>query len=295
MLKNVLKLKIVKILSFTVFLFGFIFSASAYYNPGTPQGFINDFTQTLTQEQKQSLEEKLKNFEKNTTNEITVVLIKNLEDDTIENFAVELFKDWGIGKKEKDNGVLMLLALDNREVRIEVGYGLEGTLTDSQSSWIIRNILVPTFRENHFYEGIDKSIDTIIGATEGEYMEGEQTTSNNEIINAMGPFIIFFIIWSFSILARSKSWWAGGIVGGIIGVVIGIIQGFIYMGIIALAIFIPLGLFFDYVVSRTYQNTKTRGGRPPWWIGGSGFGSSGSGFGGFGGGMSGGGGASGRW
>ena len=189
----------------------------------------------------------------------------------------------------------MLIALEDREMRIEVGYGLEGALTDARSSWIIRNIIVPSFRENRFYEGIEESVNTIISATEGEYSGGEETASNNALIDATGPFILFFIIWFFSVLARSKSWWAGGIVGGIIGIVIGFIKGFIYMGIITTVILIPLGLFFDYVISRTYQKSKSEGGKPPWWTGGSRFGSGGSGFGGFGGGMSGGGGASGRW
>ena len=101
-------------------------------------------------------------------------------------------------------------------------------------------------------------------------------------------YILFFIlIFLSSILARSKSWWAGGVIGGIIGI--------IFFSFLGISILVLLGLLLDFVVSRTYKNSKVKGVNPPWWIGGGGHGGSGGGFGGFGGGMSGGGGASGRW
>ena len=88
-------------------------------------------------------------------------------------------------------------------------------------------------------------------------------------------------------------WWAGGVVGGIVGIIISLIKGFLFLGLISLIALIPLGLLFDFIVSRAYQKGKQTG-HYPWWIGG-GRGGRGGGFGGFGGGMSGGGGASGRW
>ena len=104
-------------------------------------------------------------------------------------------------------------------------------------------------------------------------------------------------MWLASILGRSKSWWAGGVLGGIAGLIIGLIKGFIIFGLASLAVLIPFGLLFDYIVSKNYKKHKARG-TVPWWIGGGrggrgGFG--GGGFGGFGGGSSGGGGASGSW
>lgn len=279
----------------------FAFPVSAYFNPGQPSGFVNDFAGVLNSEQKQALESKLVQFEKDSSNEIAVAIIKSLEGDTIENFAVELFKDWGIGKKKNDNGVLILVAIDDRQMRIEVGYGLEGALTDAQSYWIINDVMKPAFRNNDYYGGIDQAVDKIMAATRGEYVPSASADSSSQQKSNVNYqyifyFIIFGFVWLASILGRSKSWWAGGIVGAVIGIIIGIIKGFIFLGIISIAILIPLGLLFDFLVSRQYQKSKTSG-YIPWWIGGGKGGSGGGfgGFGGFGGGGSGGGGASGRW
>lgn len=275
----------------------------AYYNPGQPSGFINDYTGTFSAEQKQALENKIAQFNKDTSNEIAVVLIPSLKEDTIENFAVKLFEDWQIGKKGKDNGVLVLVAKDDRQMRIEVGYGLEGALTDAQSNWIINQVMQPAFRADDFYGGLDKAVDQIMAATKGEYVPSDSQSSGPKK-SSFDPEFIFYIVifgfmWLASILGRSKSWWAGGIIGAVIGLIIGIIKGFLFFGIISIGLLIPLGLLFDFVVSKKYQAGKA-GGHIPWWIGGGrgGFGGSGGGsggFGGFGGGFSGGGGSSGRW
>jgi len=279
--------------------------ALAYYDLGQPTGFVNDYTGTLTAEQKSSLENKLAQFEKESSNEISIAIIDSLKDDTIEDFAVKLFEAWKIGKKDKDNGILILVAISDRQMRIEVGYGLEGALVDSQAYWIIQNVMRPAFRENNYYQGLDGAVDKIIGATKGEYVPSGDTSTGNSSkgFNFSGDaieFLLFFLfampMWLISILSRSKSWWAGGIVGAILGVVFWFFLGWM-IGLIAVAILAPLGLLIDYIVSNAYQKGK-RTGDYPWWIGGSGGfggGSSGGGFGGFGGGGSGGGGASGGW
>lgn len=284
-----------KLMATLVFLFLPII-AGAYFNPGTPSGFISDFAGVLNASQKAQLEEKISANEKETSNEISVAIIKNLGGDYIENFSVKLFEDWKIGKTGKDNGVLVLIAVEDRKMRIEVGYGLEGALTDSQSSWIINNIMAPAFRSNDFYGGIDGAVDKIILATKGEYVpSGQQSNNSQNNFFDWTWLIFFFFIWIAGILGRSKSWWLGGVLGAIIGLVIGIIKGFVYAGIISVAVLTPLGLLFDFIVSRAYQKSKLTG-HYPWWIGGSGFkGGSGSHLGGFGGGRSGGGGSSGSW
>lgn len=283
-----------------ILLLFFALPASAYYNPGQPAGFVNDYTNTLSAEQKQALENKLSQFEKESSNEISIVIIPSLKGDTIENFAVKLFEDWKIGKKGKDNGVLVLVAKEDREMKIEVGYGLEGALTDAQSYWIINEIMKPAFRNNDFFGGLDGAADKIIAATKGEYVPSD-TGAPKSSSGKFNPFDfawfgLFIFVWLASILGRSKSWWAGGLVGAVIGLIIGIIKGFIFFGIISIALLVPLGLLFDFIVSKKYQAGKA-GGHIPWWIGGGrgGPGGSGGGFGGFGGGFSGGGGASGRW
>jgi uncharacterized protein len=231
-----------------------------------------------------------------------VITISNLGGDTIENFAEKLFQEWGIGKNKKDNGVLLLIVRDDRQMRIEVGYGLEGALTDAQSFWIIQNVLKPAFQQGDYYGGISGGIDNIISITKGEFSPDTKSTAKNGI-NADFIFFLLWVLWIVlvwmgSILARSKSWWGGGIVGGLIALIVGFSITMLF-GFISAVIFVPLGLWLDYVVSKKYSALKETGQPLPWWIGGrggfGGGGGGGGGFGGFGGGHSGGGGSSGGW
>ncbi len=275
---------------------------SAYYNPGPPTGYVNDFAQVFSEEQKEGLEAKLSQYEINSSNELSIVTIKSLEGDTIENFTEKLFKEWGIGKEDKDNGVLMLFAMDDREVRIEVGYGLEPILTDIYSSRIIRETIVPNFQSGNFFEGISKSVDQIIQISGGTLPEELASDPKPNIFDQIGPFFLFILFFGFnfimvigSILAKSKSWWAGGVIGFVIAIILFLISTF-WIGFIAAMILTPLGLLFDFLVSKSYKKSLITG-NTPWWMGRGGgrvFGG-GGGFGGFGGGSSGGGGASGRW
>ena len=102
----------------------------AYSSPGKPTGFIDDFANVLSIEQKDILEQKLSAFNASTSNEIAIVIIKSLDGDYIENYAVKLYEEWQIGKAKKDNGVLLLIAVDDHKMRIEVGYG-----STQLSSW----------------------------------------------------------------------------------------------------------------------------------------------------------------
>ncbi|MBI4034035.1 MAG: TPM domain-containing protein [Candidatus Brennerbacteria bacterium] len=268
--------------------------AFAYTSPGRPSGFVNDFAGVFTAQEKEALEAKLRSFADFTGPEIVVAAVKSLEGDIIENYANELFAEWGIGKKGEDNGVLFLFSIEDREMRIEVGYGLEGLLTDAQSYWIEQNVAVPAFREGNYYSGAEGVTDKIIAAISGS--EEIPAAVPEGAKSSLGDWIYFFLIipvYLASVLGRSKSWWLGGVLGGAGGIVLGIIFGFLYAGIIAFALLVPLGLLFDFVVSRAYARGKATG-RYPWWIGGGPHGGRG-GFGGFGGGMSGGGGASSRW
>jgi uncharacterized protein len=282
---------------------GFVYfiSVAAYYSPGQSTGFVNDYANLLTQEQKQNLESKLSRFEKETSNEVCVVIIQSLQGDTIENFAEKLFQEWGIGKENKDSGVLFLIAKDDRQMRIEVGYGLEPSITDAQSFLILENIVKPDFRNNDYYGGTDKAIDAIMGLAKGENTDiPKEPVGFNLNIDPTWFFIFGFWILAIlfrvlAVLGKSKSWWQGGIIGVVLSIIIVIFLG-IFWGMIGALILIPLWLSLDFLASKGYIKTKNiRGG--PWWFGGGGFGGHGGsgGFGGFGGGSSGGGGSSSRW
>ncbi|MDD5068732.1 MAG: TPM domain-containing protein [Candidatus Pacebacteria bacterium] len=294
------------LISVALFSLAFVHTAYAFTSPGNPTGFVNDFANVLAPAEKTALETKLKDFAMQTGNEVSVVIVQNLGGDVIENYAVELFQAWGIGNKEKDNGVLFLVAIDDRAVRIEVGYGLEGDLPDATANRIIQKIAIPYFKNGDYVGGISNSADAIMSALGGNTdvipEESDAQLDSNLNLNLNFVFVIGFIVvsWLGAILGRSKSWWLGGVIGGVAGIIVIAFFGFLYIGLIALSALIPLGLLFDFIASRQFEKSKTTGRRPPWWIGGGrmgggGFGGSGGGFGGFGGGSSGGGGASGRW
>jgi len=281
--------------------------ALAYTSPGQPRGFVNDYAGVLDFNQKQELELLLSDYEIKTSNEISIVFINELVDETIETYAVKLFEDWGIGKKDKDNGVLFLASIKDRQMRIEVGYGLEGDLTDIESGRIVNNIVPQYFKEEDYSGGAMAATQGIISAIGADY----EIPSSIEVVPLSQKnygfhiteyfwFIIFIFIWMGSVFARSRSWWLGGVIGAIAGVIILISQG----SWIWLPILIFGGLFFDYIVSTKYKQAFTKGAHSSVWpwlflMGGRPGGrwdkGPRGGFGGFGGGSSGGGGASGRW
>lgn len=283
------------------------FAARAYYSLGKPTGFVTDQANVLSSEQKQALETKLEQFEATSTNEIAIAIIPSLKGDYIENFSVQLFKDWGIGQKGKNNGILILVATQDHQMRIEVGYGLEGALTDAQSSWIINNTLAPALKTNDYYGGLDQATDQIISATRGEFSAADQPSSPSNNNKFQLFEFLFFISWFvlaglFRLFAKTKSWWLGGVIGGVVGGIGGLIFGGPALGGVLFVILGLLGLLLDFIASKIGPGKGGRGGGWLWFLGGpggfsggnSGFGG-GGGFGGFGGGGSGGGGASGGW
>ena len=273
----------------------------AFDVPDKPQSFVNDYTGTLSLENKNSLENKISSFEKQTTNEIAVVIIPSLDGDTVENVAQNIFTKWGIGKKDKNNGVLLLIAMAEHKTRIHTGYGVEGNLTDLATSYIQSEIIAPAFRAGDYYGGINSALDKMIESLNGNNVVPEDYATPQKSGISFN-FIIFSFIalqWIIAILSRSKSWWGGGVLGALIGGGIWLFGSLPFVFSIILFVFLVIfGLGLDFFVSRTYQKVKNSGGHFPWWIGGGGLGggnSSGGGFGGFGGGMSGGGGSSGSW
>lgn len=267
----------------------------AYTSPGKPSGFVNDFANVLTSEQKTRLESVLDSFQKETSNEISIVTIPTLNDEPIEDYANTLFREWGIGSKANNNGVLILAAINDRKLRIEVGYGLEGALPDILTKQIQEQQIIPLFKAGDYAGGLEKGVIAIMQATEGEYI-AEKTEQKKSVPLELIFWLFFFgaqII--FAILAPTKSWWLGGVIGGIGGGIVGYLFGTLLFGIIGGLAGVGLGLLVDYLVSKNYKGSGNRS-DGPWFFGGGG-GSSfgGGGFGGFGGGSSGGGGSSSSW
>jgi uncharacterized protein len=268
----------------------------AHELPSKPVGYVNDFAGFIKSDQRVSLENKLSQFSASTSHEVVLVVVPDLDGIPIEQFATNLFEKWGIGTSKHDNGVLLLIALHERGIRIEVGYGLEGALPDILAKQIIEEEIRSRFTAGEYALGLENGVDAILQAVAGEYSASRSTTKTSIPSLEMMMLVLFAGIQFFaSIFARSKSWWAGGVVGFVLGVIVTVCNFFDVSLICNVGITVALtliGLFFDYVVSKTYTQAVSHGSTPPWWVGG---GRGVSSFGGFGGGRSGGGGASGRW
>ncbi len=139
-----------------------------------PVGFVNDFAGVIPDDTESQLETALQQFEQEQTVEVTVVTVPSLEGDSIEGYAVRLFKEWGIGKKGVDNGVLLLVAVGERDVRIEVGYGMEPYITDGQAGRILDERVIPDLRLDNYAMGILRGIQGIEQAIyASDYVPGQ--------------------------------------------------------------------------------------------------------------------------
>ena len=221
-----------------------------------PQGYVTDLAGLLTPQSIDHLTGLIRFVKQQTTAEIAVVTVKSMGSYTIEDYAVRLFETWGIGTKAKDNGVLLIVALRERKIRIEVGYGLEGAITDGTGGRIIREIITPSFKNGQFDQGIVAGTEAILRLVATEYqmnLPENLAFRTHERIRPKGSsgitdlFIFLISLLFLFIIFRSGLW--------------------------------PFLLFGSPF------------GGSGWSRGSGGFG----GFGGFGGGMSGGGGASGSW
>jgi uncharacterized protein len=234
-----------------------------------PSRLVNDYTTTLTAGQQQALENKLVAFDDSTSTQIAVVIIPTLKGKDVTDYGVELGRAWGIGSKEHNNGVLLLIvngdrAKGDRKLYIGTGYGVEGALPDITAKHIIDDVIVPNFKGDDYYRGIEEGTDAIIRAVKGEYKAPEGYNKNKGRGGGIGR-IIFIIIMIVVFLAIS-----GGKGGG--------------------GSFISRRGFAAWTIGSMLSG----GGRGGGWSGGGGS-SGGGGFGGFGGGSFGGGGASGSW
>lgn len=262
------------------------------------QGRVNDYAELLSPATEASLESVLKSLESSDSTQIVVLTIGSLQGDSLEEFSLRVVEDWKIGQQGLDNGVLLLVARDDRKIRIEVGYGLEGKLTDMTAGRIIRNVMGPRFKQGDFNQGIIDGIGAIVMTVRGEFTAAAETKPNGSGREDPGGLLtsMIFIFFIFGSLLR-KSKVAAAAVGGIATPLL----AFLLFGITGLALLalIPIGMFGGLMAAAlagTGGGAVSRGGQAGGY--GGGFGRSSGGFGGgFGGGGGGfgGGGASGGW
>jgi len=222
-------------------------------------GWVTDLAGFLTPQQKQSLETLMESYRQGSGNEIALLTVPSLGGESLEQYSLEVARQWGLGEKGKNNGALLLIAKQERKIRIEVGRGLEGNVTDSISGRIIRDVIAPEFKRGQYYDGIRAGIEALHAAAGGDYGKIPQARSRSR--GGLGLLPLLFIVFVLSGLFR------GGRRGGC-----------------------------SYLLGGYLLGSMLGGGRyrSSGWGGGGGFG--GGGFGGFGGGGGfSGGGASGSW
>lgn len=240
-------------------------------NRPNPPKLVNDFANVLTPDQVDALERKLVAYDDSTSNQIAIVILPAITDKNgveypIEDVGLKILRDWGVGNKKNNNGIVILAAIQERKLRIEVGYGLEGAIPDVTANSIIGNDIQPNFKNQNYYRGLDNAVNSIIQAAAGEYKAPEGYNKRNAVKGisigkiVVGIIILFVILSMFGgggrgggyMSRRGSGWLAPFILGSMLG--------------------------------------RSSGG-----FGGGGGGFGGGGFGGFGGGSGGGGGASGGW
>ncbi|MGH6820875.1 MAG: TPM domain-containing protein, partial [Methylocella sp.] len=129
---------------------------------------VTDLTATLSREQQASLEQELQNFEAKKGSQLAVLIVPTTQPETIEQYGIRVVDSWRLGRKGIDDGALLLIAKNDRSLRIEVGYGLEGALNDATAKRIVSDIIVPRFKAGDFYGGIEAGIQSMIKVIEGE-------------------------------------------------------------------------------------------------------------------------------
>jgi uncharacterized protein len=243
--------------------------------PPKSNTLVTDYTNTLSEGDRQQLENKLVAFDDSSSTQIAVVLIKSVGDYDIAEYAVGLGRNWGIGQKGKNNGLLILAAIDDHKVTIQTGYGVEGAVPDAITSQIIEKDIKPHFRQSDYYGGLDAATSDIIKYTKGEYKADKK--SKHQESGGGGGIVVFIIIIIviLVIVFRGRGGGGGQIIGGRGGA----------------------SPFWWFLAGDILGGSGRGGGG---WGGGGGFGGGssgggGGGFGGFGGGSFGGGGSSGSW
>lgn len=265
-----------------------VHSAQALDVPDKPAGYVNDTAGILSPQAKSRLETTLRSFDERTSSQLVVAVFKSLEGGSLEDFSIRLAERWKPGTEKRDNGVILLIFKEDREVRIEVGYGLEGALPDALCSQIIQNVIVPAFRAGDYDRGVSGAVEAIIAATQGEYKAAPRTDPVDEWIRQHAAVLLIMLI-SFITMPLI----CYGLVIFLFLATMGAPMGLAYGLLAALALFI-----FRTLLARSSSGTTIGGpgGGFSSWGGGR---SSGRGFGGGGfsggGGSFGGGGASGRW
>jgi len=172
-----------------------------------PPRMVNDFAGFLDQADVQKLEQKLVQFNRETSTQIAIVTMDDIHGYAISDYAVRLAEKWGIGQKGRDNGILILINPSNNKIFIATGYGLEGVVPDAIANRIIDEEITPSFKQGNFYQGLDRATDVLINLSKGEYtaQDYRKKTGGEEESKAPYPIgILFLLVIVFSVIGRIR-------------------------------------------------------------------------------------------
>jgi len=258
------------------------------------QGYVTDLAGMISPGERQRLEQALAAFEQSDSTQIAILTIPSLEGDSLEDFGIRVADAWKIGQKGRDNGALLLVSKAERKVRLEVGRGLEGVLTDLLAGRIVDQVITPRFKAGRFDEGFTAGVEAIIAATRGEFRGKDiRRSSRRDDSSPILGYLIFFAIMVSFFGRLSKP--AGAVSGGAMLPLFAMLAAPFPLGWLILLLLIPAGAVLGLILPLILASGGHGGG---FYLGGGGFGGGGGGgdsFGGFGGGGFGGGGASGSW
>ncbi len=275
-------------IAFLAFAFCWSFMAGAQIAIPPLTGRVTDQTATLTAEQKANLEQTLQAFEARKGSQIVVHIVPTTAPETIEQYALRAAEQWKPGRKKIDDGVLLVVAKDDRALRIEVGYGLEGALTDATSKRIISEVIAPRFRQGDFHGGIRAGLDRIMRVIDGEPLPPPSGKRSGDVsgLESYAPIIFMVALVLGGVLRAALGRFPGALVtGGAVAAVAWFVVGAVTIALGAGVLAFVFTLLGGGVGG--YGMGGHRGGSGGFGTGGGGFSGGGGGFGG--------GGASGRW
>jgi uncharacterized protein len=249
-----------KIFSIIVLVILLPFTVFAYTSPGRSVGYVNDFANILNNNTRLDLESKLQKLSEYKGVQVAVVTVRTIGDETIESYATKLFEEWGIGNKANDSGVLLLIAMDEKKIKIENGYGVEHIITDLQAGSIIRDYISPEFKKGNYDLGVQNGAQQIINIiSDPKYVNTPSISSGDSrlIVGFIKNFFVEIIFALFflgglviRLLSKTKSWWLGGVIGVVVGIIFTIFLTSLHVGIIVTIILGLIGLVADYYYSK---------------------------------------------
>ncbi|MHB8880859.1 MAG: TPM domain-containing protein [Thermodesulfovibrionales bacterium] len=265
-------------------------------------GYVNDYGAMLSPEVTAQLENELSAFEKSDSTQVVILTIPSLEGEVLEQFAIKAGETWKIGQKGKDNGVIIAASKGDRKIRIEVGRGLEGKLTDLMAGRIVDLAIKPHFKRGDYDSGFRAGVAAVIDATRGEF-KAEPVKSRQK--RGKSSLLTFLIFGAVAIVVLGSINRPLGAIGGAVGLPLSVLLSSISVGVVWLAVLGVVGLVLGLLLPLLFGGMGGRGGGGGYFPGGGYYGGGGgfsdsgsfggSDFGGGGGGDFGGGGASGDW